>query len=119
MVIWAVAEISAGCSNLRLSAKRISKFGMPYIPPQDRKDLDPAIETLAEALRTESKEHGGDFEGLLNYVITKLVVALVPEKRYKFIARITGVLENVKQEFYRRFAEPYEDEQMRKSGDVY
>lgn len=92
---------------------------MPYIPPQDRKDLDPHIEKLADALRKESDEHGGDFEGLLNYVFTKIIVGIVPERRYKFIARITGVLENVKQEFYRRYAEPYEDEQIEKSGDVY
>ena len=56
---------------------------------------------------------------MLNYVFTKLIVKIVPERRYKFIARITGVLENVKQEFYRRYAEPYEDEQIKKSGDVY
>ena len=53
-----------------------------------------------------------------------LLLALVAPALVAFllglvIARVTGVLENVKQEFYRRYAEPYEDEQIERSGDVY
>jgi hypothetical protein len=31
---------------------------------------------------------------------------------------ITGVLENIKQEYYRRVAEPYEDKKIIENGDI-
>ncbi len=92
---------------------------MPYIAPEDRPDLDQAIERLAASVRAKADEHDGAFEGFLNYAITRLVLEVLPSRRYASIARATGVLENVKQEFYRRYAAPYEDEQIEKSGDVY
>lgn len=92
---------------------------MPYIPKNDRPDLDPYIEKLAEAVKQKASDSQGDYEGLLNYVMTRLVLLVMPERRYRHIARITGVLENVKQEFYRRFAGKYEDEQIEKNSDVY
>ncbi len=92
---------------------------MPYIAQEDRRALDPAIEKLVDAVRERAEQHQGSFEGYLNYALTRLVLGVVPERRYASIARVTGVLENVKQEFYRRYAAPYEDEQIDKSGDVY
>ena len=60
--------------------------------------------------------------GLLNYAITTLITRvgknLISELRYWFVALITGMLENVKQEFYRRNAVPYEDKQIAKNGDI-
>jgi hypothetical protein len=92
---------------------------MPYIAQEDRRALDPAIEKLVDAVRERAEQHQGSFEGYLNYALTRLVLGVVPERRYASIARVTGVLENTKQEFYRRYAAPYEDEQIDKSGDVY
>jgi hypothetical protein len=92
---------------------------MPYIAPEDRPALDTAIDELARAIRDKAAEHDGAFEGLLNYSMTRLTLGVIPSRRYQSIARVTGVLENVKQEFYRRYAVPYEDEQIEKSGDVY
>jgi hypothetical protein len=37
---------------------------------------------------------------------------------YNKIAMITGVLENIKQEFYRRIAAPYEDTKIIQNGDI-
>ena len=37
---------------------------------------------------------------------------------YPKIAMVTGVLENIKQEYYRRVAEPYEDMKIRQNGDI-
>jgi hypothetical protein len=37
---------------------------------------------------------------------------------YVKIAMITGVLENIKQEFYRRVASPYEDKKILENGDI-
>lgn len=92
---------------------------MPYIAPEDRPDLDPAIDDLVQTIRAKAEARDGSFEGYLNYAVTQLVLGVLPERRYGSIARATGVLENVKQEFYRRYAAPYEDEQIEKSGDVY
>jgi len=92
---------------------------VPYIAPEDRPSLDGLVDSLAEAIRAKAAERSGAFEGYLNYAVTRLVLGVAPERRYATIARITGVLENVKQEFYRRYAAPYEDEQIERSGDVY
>jgi hypothetical protein len=37
---------------------------------------------------------------------------------YPKIAMITGVLENIKQEFYRRVASNYEDKKILENGDI-
>jgi hypothetical protein len=38
---------------------------------------------------------------------------------YKSINDVIGVLECVKQEFYRRIAVPYEDKKIEQNGDIY
>jgi hypothetical protein len=91
---------------------------MPYIPPQQRERLDERIEGLAQSVNALAAEVGS-YEGILNYVVTELVLKVMPERRYKHIARVTGVLQNVSQEFYRRLAAPYEDEAAATHGDVY
>ena len=84
---------------------------MPYIHQDVRDCLDPFINELQAEL--------GDHEGDLNYAITRLVTAYFKkEPRYQTIARITGVLDNVKAEFYRRIAGPYEDRALDRNGDV-
>ena len=87
---------------------------MPYIEERFRKVLDPHIEGLQKALA----ELGGQ-EGDLNYTISRLVgAAFLNETRYHTIARVTGVLANVKDEFYRRLGIPYENLAIEKNGDV-
>jgi hypothetical protein len=55
----------------------------------------------------------------MNYTISRLVGAAFEEQpRYHTIARVTGVLKNVADEFYRRIAAPYEDSAIEKNGDV-
>jgi len=97
---------------------------MPYIAPEQRQVLDPLIDALAERLAREAREAGSDgaFAGLLNYAVTRLALAVVRHLfgglRYWLIAALTGVFQNVAQEFYRRVAVPYEDRQKAQSGDV-
>lgn len=98
---------------------------MPYIAPNMRPKVDKEIEALAAAIVTNSKEFE-DFNvaGILNYAISTLVTKVIKKKfgslRYSTgIALITGVLANVKDEFYRRVAVPYEDKQKSMSGDVF
>jgi hypothetical protein len=57
--------------------------------------------------------------GQVNYLITTLVKNWIGAPSYTRIATMTGVLENVKQEMYRRLASPYEDIKIAENGDVY
>lgn len=87
---------------------------MPYILPEDRKKLDPAIDNLIEAL-------GATSEGELNYTFTRILNAVYAFKtnpRYANINSAVGVLDCVKLELYRRTAAPYEDVKIEENGDV-
>ncbi|MBI5147591.1 MAG: hypothetical protein HZA37_00340 [Parcubacteria group bacterium] len=94
---------------------------MPYIPQSNRDRLDPHIAKLAEEINGAAKEAGDEkaFAGLLNYACTRIALKTIPEKRYWAVALVSGVFKNIGDEFYRRFAAPYEDEQIKKNGDVY
>jgi hypothetical protein len=97
---------------------------MPYVKPEYRDALDPAIVDLsrriAELARTMPEETA--FAGLLNYACTTVAIQVIKARferiRYGTIATVTGVFHNVADEFYRRVAAPYEDEQIAKNGDV-
>ena len=105
------------------SPLRSTKF-MPYINPQNRKQFDPLIDELAEKIVEESKKenYDGAFAGFLNYVSTRLALKVIKLRfgkiRYWLIATVIGVFKNIADEFYRRLGLPYEDKQIKKSGDV-
>lgn len=94
---------------------------MPYIAQKDRPQLDEHIDKLAEEIKKMAGTYGydGAFAGLMNYSCTRLALKVIPARRYWSIALITGVFKNIADEFYRRYGVPYEDEQIKKSGDVY
>jgi hypothetical protein len=95
---------------------------MPYIQKRYRLKLDPQIEELALAIKKVAQEMGDkntDFAGVLHYCCTRLALEVIPERRYKFMAFVYGTLGAITEEFYRRYVAPYEDEQMKKNGDVY
>lgn len=85
---------------------------MPYINPESRERLAHTVMHLEYEAQTATL-------GDLNYLITKLVRAWIAEPSYSKLASATGVLENVKQELYRRLASPYEDKKIAENGDVY
>ena len=97
---------------------------MPYIPQKDRIKLDPFIDSLAEEIVSISKKEGNDaaYAGFLNYVCTRLALKIIKlqfgKARYWIIATTTGVFHNAADEFYRRFAVPYENGKSKKDGDV-
>lgn len=79
---------------------------MPYIKPERRN-------IVWDLLQPEDA-------GELNFLITRIINEYWEYRpRYQTIAEITGVLENVKQEFYRRIATPYEEQKIKENGDVY
>lgn len=88
---------------------------MPYIKDEDRRRLDPAVAAAAESLKgKEFSETLGD----INYFFSKVLSEVMGGVSYSKIAMATGVLENIKQEFYRRVASPYEDIKIRENGDL-
>ncbi|MBK8208136.1 MAG: hypothetical protein IPK87_15270 [Planctomycetes bacterium] len=87
---------------------------MPYITPEKRMPLDPAIHQLAAMLPDQ------DLAGTFNYVISRLAAsALAGKTSYARINEIIGALECAKLELYRRVASPYEDAKAAQNGDVY
>ena len=90
---------------------------MPYINADDRFPLDEAVNYILEALEDQG-ETTLDRAGPLNYTITRIVTGLMEQVSYRDICVLTGVLENVKQELYRRAASGYEDLKIYENGDV-
>lgn len=81
---------------------------MPYVSQSIRDDLD-AGDIPATA-------------GELNYVLTMAIKRYMEGQgclSYTVINDIVGALEGCKLEFYRRVAEPYENEKIKSNGDVY
>ena len=90
---------------------------MPYIIPADRKQFDPAIDELVDTITNHgfSQVKPGD----LNYVFSKILWGLFKKNpSYTHGNEFMGVLECVKQEFYRRQLAPYEDEKIKEHGDL-
>ena len=90
---------------------------MPYIKPERRKQLGPAIAVLTTALTLRSPEPQ-ELAGDLNYVITNLLLNTL-RMTYHNMALWTGVLETAKLELYRRVIAEYEDGKREEHGDVY
>jgi hypothetical protein len=86
---------------------------MPYIRPISRPTLDKVIEIADQSgMRVWSS-------GFLNYFFSKIIWTIFQaDKTYENANRLIGVLESVKQEFYRRQVAPYEDEKRNFHGDL-
>jgi hypothetical protein len=96
---------------------------MPYIKPEQRDRLDPYINALIEAINKESSDlvvpvNHLSHAGILNYVCTRLALEVIPVRQYWAIALKSGVFRNIADEFYRRYAVPYEEEKISSNGDV-
>jgi CO dehydrogenase/acetyl-CoA synthase epsilon subunit len=98
---------------------------MPYIKEDIRQELDVCIEKMITCLGTPKSLNGNmtneDFVlilGDINYVFSRIISSLMGRVSYSKIAMITGVLENIKQEYYRRVASAYEDKKIVENGDI-
>lgn len=90
---------------------------MPYIIQTDRTKFDPAIEEVVGVITNHgvSKLKPGD----INYVVSRIIWgAFDKNPSYTFGNEMIGVLECIKQEFYRRKLAPYEDEKIKENGDL-
>ena len=91
---------------------------MPYIKQDKREVLNPAIETLLNALRElECDDPANDMGGNLNYAFTKILHQCYGE-RYAEMAQAVSVLEMCKLEYYRKVAAPYEQQKEFENGEV-
>jgi hypothetical protein len=91
---------------------------LPYINKAQRKALDGLIDSLVREAKKLGKDET-ERAGMLNYITTRLTLALIPQDRYWKIALAAGVFSNLASEFYRRLAAPYEDKKIREQGDVF
>lgn len=101
---------------------------MPYINEQNRPILDKYAADIAFHFRCTMEKicletDPSDVQlmrvlGDLNYLFSSILMRTGGEINYNKIAMITGVLENVKQEFYRRVAATYEDKKIVQNGDI-
>ncbi len=90
---------------------------MPYIIKADRKEFDPEIKALLRRLTNKgfAKAKAGD----LNYAFSKIVWAVFDANpSYATANELVGMLECVKQEFYRRKVAPYEEKKIQENGDL-
>lgn len=83
---------------------------MPYIEQRQREQLDDLIVDFCIWDLSE---------GELNYLITRIIDRWCVIKHYSTFNSAMGVLECVKQEFYRRIVASYEDKKCAENGDVY
>jgi hypothetical protein len=109
---------------------------MPYIKEDRRKNLDECIDVMVKCLKSnvpndniknpwsDSQNRGIlnqellDICGDINYTFSRILGGVMGDVSYPKIAVITGVLENIKQEFYRRVAVPYENQKINENGDI-
>ena len=86
---------------------------MPYIPRERRKELEMSLIQLVDTLGP------GPAPGDMNYVIASLLDrCFAYPLHYGRINVVMGVLECVKQEFYRRIGSLYEDRAREENGDA-
>jgi hypothetical protein len=89
---------------------------MPYIKPENRNKYTSSINNLVNLLTNDGCEAD---VGEINYVISSVIWKLFKNKRrYKTGNDLMGVLECVKQEFYRRQLAELENEKIKENGDI-
>jgi hypothetical protein len=87
---------------------------MPYITQEERPQYEELIKEITDLLKEKPVD---SVDGHINYIVTRIIKEVYP-LRYFHINRAMGVLECIKQEFYRRVAAPYEDVKIEQNGDV-
>jgi hypothetical protein len=110
--------ISQRCAILPSKEEVIS---MPYIDRAHRNMIDAPLDAFIDEF--QGLIHSGSIkedkiEGVLNYCITKLLKRTYVPVSYFKINRVVGLLECIKQEYYRTVAAPYEDGKRTEHGEV-
>ena len=87
---------------------------MPYIPTQDRSDID-------EALLDFGSEWVPNNAGELNWLVTTFIDNYLSANgiRYSYLNDMMGALECCKLELYRKIGAPYEEIKEEENGRAY
>ena len=91
---------------------------MPYIPQETRNDIDAEITGLLIALEDVPFEKRG---GAVNYTIARIVMNTLKPKTgwsYHSLANALSHIHEAEEEIRRRMLGPYEDECIKKNGDL-
>ena len=97
---------------------------MPYIKQEDRdrfnKLLTPKDYLYGDICIMDLLSKQITTDGELNYVVSKLLHNLIETrgKNYQHLNNLIGVLECIKQEFYRTIITEYEEIKRKENGDV-
>ena len=87
----------------------------PYIKQRDRKQYAKILDELTELIQKLPED---EKPGHVNYVFTVLLKRLTkPEKYFRYNWAL-GVLEAIKLELYRTQVAFYEDEAIKRNGDI-
>lgn len=88
---------------------------MPYIDLEDRRHYEDAINLIVSRLAQRNFAVGD-----INYAITMILKKVIRHKgrSYADYNAVIGVLECIKQEFYRRDVAEYEEEKIALNGDL-
>ena len=87
---------------------------MPYIKKENREKWNDAVKEVQSIIESVSEDKK---EGELNYFFTSVLKKIYKPSYFNY-NRIIGLLECIKQEFYRRDVSSYEDEKIKENGDV-
>jgi hypothetical protein len=90
---------------------------MPYIKQEDRGQYDATVNSIVHSLALQNRD---DIGGHINYIISSLASKLVSTlgERYATYEKIVGSLECAKLELYRKKIAPYEEQAIKKNGDL-
>ena len=94
---------------------------MPYIKEEARAILDDCIEKMVYCITDGNIHSDAEFAtilGEINYSFSRILSGCAGKTSYSKVAMITGVLENIKQEYYRRVATKYEEQKIIENGDI-
>jgi len=92
---------------------------MPYIKWEIREEVDEDINNLLMAIRSVKDPKDTAIDGIMNYVITRMMFDVYGGGGYAVYNRAMGVFTCSGREFYRRVVAPYEDKKVMENGDVY
>ncbi|MCK9595759.1 hypothetical protein M0R19_01060 [Candidatus Pacearchaeota archaeon] len=87
---------------------------MPYIKQEARGKWEKIINEVVEII---SKSAEDKKDGELNYLITSILKKVYKPSYFNY-NRAIGLVECIKQEFYRKSVAPYEEEKIKENGDV-
>ena len=92
---------------------------MPYVKQEIRGKVDKDIDNLLTIIKSIEDPGNTAIDGIMNYVITRLMISVYGGGGYAVYNRAMGVFDCSGREFYRRLVAQYEEEKIRENGDVY